>query len=321
MAYKFIKHLESAQYNRKLFYIDQEGDSLPPIRGTSTENTSKNAFNYTKEEVQPGSECRVLSSTDKYVLNTLHEWIQVREPMQEYLSALEEKFFLYFGGLISEIKTQGEANKLALDNFRTQMTTSLETLNQQVKTQGEANKVAIDANTAALSSAINTNTSTLNTVVTNNTTAITTQGAANKTGLDSISSAIVTGTASINANIDQTQTLITATNSTLNTINSSTDQIEGYIDGLENLTTTIRDSLGTNSASPTAYTVQAKLNTIIGHVDGVEGTLTAINTNVDGVEGTLNTISSNTSGTNTRLGNTNDAAGTNTVIGQLKRLT
>lgn len=63
MGYKLVKHLESTQYNRKLFYLDTDESDLPPI--------------VDKNSIQPGSECRSLISGDKWILNTKYEWVHV----------------------------------------------------------------------------------------------------------------------------------------------------------------------------------------------------------------------------------------------------
>ena len=63
MGYKLVKHLESTQYNRKLFYLDNDERDLPPI--------------VDKTSIQPGSECRSLANGDKWVLNTKYEWIHI----------------------------------------------------------------------------------------------------------------------------------------------------------------------------------------------------------------------------------------------------
>ena len=63
MGNRLVKHLESAQYNRKLFYLDNGAEDLPPI----IDNVS----------IQPGSECRSLTNGDKWILNTHYEWVHV----------------------------------------------------------------------------------------------------------------------------------------------------------------------------------------------------------------------------------------------------
>ena len=63
MGYKLIKHLESTQYNRKLFYLDEDEKDLPPI--------------INKTDIQPGSECRSLTKGDKWILNTKYQWVHV----------------------------------------------------------------------------------------------------------------------------------------------------------------------------------------------------------------------------------------------------
>ena len=63
MGYKLIKHLESTQYNRKLFYLDEGEKDLPPI--------------INKTDIQPGSECRSLINGDKWILNTKYQWVHV----------------------------------------------------------------------------------------------------------------------------------------------------------------------------------------------------------------------------------------------------
>lgn len=65
MGFKLIKHLESSNYNRKLFYLDNGVEDLPPIRD--------------KNDIQPGSESRSLATGDKWILNTEFKWIQVIE--------------------------------------------------------------------------------------------------------------------------------------------------------------------------------------------------------------------------------------------------
>jgi uncharacterized protein YggU (UPF0235/DUF167 family) len=350
MGYKLVKHLEAAQYNRKLFYLDNRGrEDLPPIIGTSTENKTKNAFNFTKNEVQPGSECRVLSSSDKYILNTEHEWIQVREPMQEYLAALEEKFFLFFGNLIQEIKVQGEANKKAIDDLREQMQESLELLTEEVEAQGIANKNAIDAlrtetqtqgvsnrqgldnlrtevqtqgvsNKTGLDN-LNTSTQNMSTNLKNgidsNTTAITTQGQANKTGLDNIANTVQTLTTKMIEEFDETQVALVGIQSTMNNVNTAlgtSGAIRSKLNDIETATNTTNTRIGDAVASPAANTVQARLASIATNTGN-------INTNAGNIATNTSNINTGVSGTNTRLGNTGDAAGTNSVIGQLKRIT
>lgn len=63
MGYRLIKHLESAGYNRKLFYLDRGAQDLPPI--------------VNKTDIQPGSEARNLLTGEKWILNTAYEWIYV----------------------------------------------------------------------------------------------------------------------------------------------------------------------------------------------------------------------------------------------------
>lgn len=63
MGFKLIKHLESSNYNRKLFYLDFGEADLPPIRD--------------KNDIQPGSEARSLETGDKWILNTEYKWIKV----------------------------------------------------------------------------------------------------------------------------------------------------------------------------------------------------------------------------------------------------
>lgn len=63
MGYKFVKHLESANYNRKLFFLDRGAIDLPPI------------VNLT--DIMPGSEARSLSTGEKWVLNTHYKWVWI----------------------------------------------------------------------------------------------------------------------------------------------------------------------------------------------------------------------------------------------------
>ena len=63
MGYKHIKHLESVEYNRKLFYLDRGAIDLPPI----TDLTS----------ITPGSESRSLTTGEKWILNTKYKWVYV----------------------------------------------------------------------------------------------------------------------------------------------------------------------------------------------------------------------------------------------------
>lgn len=63
MGYKFVKHLESANYNRKLFFLDRGAIDLPPI------------VNLT--DIMPGSESRSLSTGEKWVLNTHYKWVWI----------------------------------------------------------------------------------------------------------------------------------------------------------------------------------------------------------------------------------------------------
>lgn len=65
MGFKLIKHLESAQYNRKLFYLDRGAVDLPPI--------------VDKNDIAPGSEARSLLTGQKWVLNTHYKWVYIDE--------------------------------------------------------------------------------------------------------------------------------------------------------------------------------------------------------------------------------------------------
>lgn len=65
MGYQLVKHLESQQYNRKLFYLDQGAEDLPPIT------------NFT--DIQPGSEARSLSTGEKWILNTHYKWVYIKD--------------------------------------------------------------------------------------------------------------------------------------------------------------------------------------------------------------------------------------------------
>lgn len=65
MGYQLVKHLESQQYNRKLFYLDQGAEDLPPI------------INFT--DIQPGSESRSLTTGEKWILNTHFKWVYIKE--------------------------------------------------------------------------------------------------------------------------------------------------------------------------------------------------------------------------------------------------
>ena len=65
MGYQLVKHLESQQYNRKLFYLDQGAEDLPPIT------------NFT--DIQPGSEARSLTTGEKWILNTHFKWVYIKE--------------------------------------------------------------------------------------------------------------------------------------------------------------------------------------------------------------------------------------------------
>lgn len=63
MGFKFIKHLESTNYNRKLFYLDRGAIDLPPILD--------------RADIQPGSEARSLLTGDKWVLNSEFKWMYI----------------------------------------------------------------------------------------------------------------------------------------------------------------------------------------------------------------------------------------------------
>lgn len=65
MGFQLVKHLESQQYNRKLFYLDQGAEDLPPIT------------NFT--DIQPGSEARSLTTGEKWILNTHFKWVYIKE--------------------------------------------------------------------------------------------------------------------------------------------------------------------------------------------------------------------------------------------------
>ena len=56
MGATFVKHLESANYNRKLFYLDRGAEDLPEI------------INH--RDIMPGSECRSLTTGERWILNT-----------------------------------------------------------------------------------------------------------------------------------------------------------------------------------------------------------------------------------------------------------
>lgn len=63
MGYRLIKHLESSQYNRKLFYLDRGAIDLPPIKDFTS--------------IMPGSEARSLSTGEKWILNTQFKWVWI----------------------------------------------------------------------------------------------------------------------------------------------------------------------------------------------------------------------------------------------------
>lgn len=83
MGYKLIKHLESAGFNRKLFYLDHGAQDLPPI--------------VNKTDILPGSEARDLRTGDKWILDTGYRWIYVGDDdtllpvdINEYPSTITE---------------------------------------------------------------------------------------------------------------------------------------------------------------------------------------------------------------------------------------
>ena len=60
MGYKLVKHLDSVNYNRKLFYLDVGAVDLPPI--------------INKSDIMPGSEARSLVTGEKWILNSHYKW-------------------------------------------------------------------------------------------------------------------------------------------------------------------------------------------------------------------------------------------------------
>lgn len=65
MGAQFVKHLESANYNRKLFYLDQGAEDLPVITN--------------HKDIMPGSECRSLATGERWILNTHFRWVYIDE--------------------------------------------------------------------------------------------------------------------------------------------------------------------------------------------------------------------------------------------------
>lgn len=65
MGATFVKHLESANYNRKLFYLDRGAEDLPEI------------INH--RDIMPGSECRSLTTGERWILNTHFKWVYIDE--------------------------------------------------------------------------------------------------------------------------------------------------------------------------------------------------------------------------------------------------
>lgn len=65
MGYRMVKHLESAGYNRKLFYLDRGATDLPPINNMT--------------DIQPGSEARSLTTGEKWILNSKYLWVWIGE--------------------------------------------------------------------------------------------------------------------------------------------------------------------------------------------------------------------------------------------------
>lgn len=63
MGYRMVKHLESAGYNRKLFYLDRGATDLPPINNLT--------------DIQPGSEARSLTTGEKWILNSKYLWVWI----------------------------------------------------------------------------------------------------------------------------------------------------------------------------------------------------------------------------------------------------
>lgn len=58
--YKMIKSLDSINYNRKLYFIDQDESDLPPI--------------VNKTEILPGSEAFSIETGDRWILNSRYQW-------------------------------------------------------------------------------------------------------------------------------------------------------------------------------------------------------------------------------------------------------
>ena len=134
MGYKFVKHLEAAQHQRRLFYLDNGFVDLPPVIGTMSEDTGPNAFNYTREEVQPGSEAHDLKTNDIWILDTQGNWVlQKAPPMGDVTLSLGSDFLTLFTQLIQEIKDRGLANEDAI-----------KLLKEELRLQGLSNREGLD---------------------------------------------------------------------------------------------------------------------------------------------------------------------------------
>jgi hypothetical protein len=75
------------------------------------------------------------------------------------------------------------------------------------------------------------------------------------------------------AQTDTVESLIGTTNSTLTTIDGRVDQLEGYVDGLETLSTSTNTKLDTVNTNLT--TIDGRVDQLEGYVDGVEGNQTS----------------------------------------------
>jgi len=101
----------------------------------------------------------------------------------------------------------------------------------------------------------------------------------------------------INLNTDGLEGLQTSTNSKLDTIDGVLDNAEAHLGNIDTGIDVLEACVGSNkvnvnisSGNITGFSTAANQSTIIGHVDGIETSLTAITGYVDGIEGNQATM-------------------------------
>jgi len=112
----------------------------------------------------------------------------------------------------------------------------------------------------------------------------------------------------INLNTDGLEGLQTSTNSKLDTIDGVLDNAEAHLGNIDTGIDVLEACVGSNkvnvnisSGNITGFSTAANQSTIIGHVDGIEGSLTAITGYVDGIEGNQATMISHLDGVEGKL--------------------